>query len=239
MPTGHLAAQPVQSGGGLAVHRARGLDAPMPDPYADTLATVAAGRTALVAASAPLPPASRSSPWTLPLRCSCSSSQRWRPSRSRRLSRLSASRRPRTERRRPRRAPVAALADDGAVARVAPGAWRRRPRPGRMSVSARRGRRGRRSSGRSRRPNARGRVAGRRRRDPRATIAIAPEGHSRTCGARETPCEADGCAAPRRDDAAHAWRPSALLTLDAATVGGSTHSSPGRLSVHEAFFDWC
>jgi hypothetical protein len=70
-----------------------------------------------------------------------------------------------------------------------------------------------------------------------ATIAIAPEGHSRTCGARETPCEADGCAAPRRDDAAHAWRPAALLTLDAATVGGSTNSSPRSSICIRSFFD--
>jgi hypothetical protein len=42
-------ARRVQCGGGLAVHPAPGLDAFMPEPYADTLVTLAAGRAATVA----------------------------------------------------------------------------------------------------------------------------------------------------------------------------------------------
>jgi hypothetical protein len=116
----------------------------MDAPAADTLATVAAGRTAAVVQLGPL--ATRLE--QLPLDAAAEVLVLLEPALAA-LEKLprspsSACRRARTERRRSRRAPVAALADDQAVARVLAARRRsgsRHPRMWRCGSAARRPRR--------------------------------------------------------------------------------------------------
>src|SRR5262249_37459260 len=88
-------------------------------------------------------------------------------------------------------------------------------------------------------PHGRRRSAVRGPRDARLRRALRPNGWTPGGHAALEKHPVSQTGAPRLDatTAAHAWRPAALLTLDAATVVGSINSSLGRSVCIPSFFD--